>query len=148
MYFAGFQNSNFKASRKPYNDVCDSRLAWLEYDFPNYLTQWRKNVEVRCTELGADVTSKLMLLSQNTEEGLLVASLSMSAVVKKCLLSGASYVLARRVNQDPIEAFFGYQRRRGGGGEAPTIRAFSSSARNFDVLRCNAVPGANVSDVV
>ena len=148
MYFAGFQNSNYKTSRKPYNDVHDSRLAWLEYDFPNYIAQWRKNAEARSAELGAHVASRLMLLSQSTEEGLLVASLSMSAVVKKCLSSGASYVLARRVNQDPIEAFFGYQRRRGGRGEAPTIRAFSSSARNFDVLRCSAVPGGNVSEII
>ena len=89
-----------------------------------------------------------MLLSKSTKEGLLVASLSMSAVVKECLSSRASYVLARRVNQDPIEAFFGYQLRRGGRRKAPTIRAFSSSAQNFDVLRCSAVPGGNVSEII
>ena len=89
-----------------------------------------------------------MLLSQSTEEGLTVSTLSMVALVKESLQSGASYVLARRINQDPLEAFFGYQRRRGGRGEAPTIRTFSSNARNFDVMRCNVVAGSNVEKFV
>ena len=59
-----------------------------------------------------------------------------------------SNILARRVNQDPIEAFFGYQRRREGRGEVPTIRAFSSSTRNFDVLQCSAVRSGNVSKII
>ena len=41
-----------------------------------------------------------MLLSQSTE-GVIVASLSISAVVMECLSNGASYVLARLVSQDP-----------------------------------------------
>ena len=89
-----------------------------------------------------------MLLSQSTEEGLMVSTLSMVALVKESLQSGAAYVLARRINQDPLEAFFGYQRRRGGCGEAPTIRTFSSNARNFDALRCNIVAGSNVEKLV
>ena len=64
VYFAGFQNSNYKTSRKPCNDVHESRLARLEFNFPNYLAQWR---EARCPELEADVTSRLTLLSQSTE---------------------------------------------------------------------------------
>ena len=55
VYFAGFQNSNYKTSRQPYDDVHESRLAWLEQDFPNYLAQWRKNTEACSAELGADV---------------------------------------------------------------------------------------------
>ena len=50
-----------------------------------------------------------MLFSQSTEEGLMVSTLSMVALVKESLQSGAAYVLARRINQDPLEAFFGYQ---------------------------------------
>ena len=89
-----------------------------------------------------------MLLSQSTEEGLMVSTLSMVALVNESLQSGAAYVLARRINQNPLEAFFGYQRRRGGCGEAPTIRTFSSNARNFDALRCNIVAGSNVEKLV
>ena len=88
-----------------------------------------------------------MLLSQSTE-GLMVSTLSIVAFVKESLQSGVAYVLARRINQDPLEAFFGYQRRRGGCGEAPTIRTFSSNARNFDALRCNIVAGSNVEKLV
>ena len=32
--------------------------------------------------------------------------------------------------------------------EAPTIRTFSSNARNFDALRCNIVAGSNVEKLV
>ena len=91
-----------------------------------------------------------MLLSQSTE-GLMVSTLSMVALVKESLQSGAlgaNYVLARRINQDPVEAFFGYQRRRGGSGEAPTIRTFWSNARSFDALLCNVVAGSNVEKLV
>ena len=55
-----------------------------------------------------------MLLSQSTE-GLMVSTLSMVALAKEslqCGALGANYVLARRINQDPVEVFFGYQRRR------------------------------------
>ena len=85
-----------------------------------------------------------MILSQSTEEGLMVSTLSIVALVKEVLLNGAKYVLARRINQDPLEAFFGYQRRIGGRVEVPSVRTFSSNARNFDVLRCNVVAGSNV----
>ena len=47
VYFAGFQNSNYTTSRKPYDDVHESRLSWLEFIFPNYLAQWRENTEAR-----------------------------------------------------------------------------------------------------
>ena len=142
MFFLGFQNCNFKATRKPYREIDDERLVWLQNDFLNYLRQWRLNAENRCQESDFDVNC--MILSQSTEEGLMVSTLSIVALVKEVLLNGAKYVLARRINQDPLEAFFGYQRRRGGRGEVPSVRTFSSSARNFDVLRCNVVAGSNV----
>ena len=68
----------------------------------------------------------MMTLSENTEEGLLISSLSMVALVRECLANGAKYVLGRKINQDALEAFFGYQRRRGGQGDAPTLKSFSS----------------------
>ena len=78
----------------------------------------------------------------------MVITLSMVALVKESLQSDATYVLARRINQEPLEAFFGYQRRRGGCEEAPTIRTFSSNARIFDALRCDIVAGSNVEKLV
>ena len=148
VYFAGFQKSNYKTSRKPYDDVHESRLAWLEFNFPNYLAHWRENTEARCPELEADVTSRLMLQSQSTE-GVFVASLSISAVVMECLFNGASYVLARLVNQDlSLLKRFSDTKRRREGGEAFTIRAFLSCARNFDVLRCSSIPGGNMIEII
>ena len=145
MFFVGFQNSNFKETRKPYSQISDDRLLWLEKDFLNYTRQWRSNAIARCQESGYDVNAfNSMLLSQSTEEGLVISTLSMVSLIKEALLCGADYVLARRINQDPLEAFFGYQRQRGGRGEAPTVREFSSNARNFNALRCCVVAGSNV----
>ena len=56
---------------------------------------------------------KKMLLSENTEEGLSISSLSIVAIVREILQEGAAYVLGRRVNQDPLEAYFGQQRSKG-----------------------------------
>ena len=69
--FAGFQNFDIKISRLPCSDIHDSRLAGLENDFPNYLTNWYRNAKVQCAELGVDGTStgSPMLLSRSTEEG-------------------------------------------------------------------------------
>ena len=85
-----------------------------------------------------------MCLSHSTEEGLIVSSLSMVKLIKETLQSGADYVLARRLNQDQLQAYFGYCRRRGGHGDAPTIRGFSSNAKNFQALKCSSVFGSNV----
>ena len=76
-----------------------------------------------------DVDRRKMLLSPSTEEGLIISSLAMAALVKKVLNAGADYVLARRINQDLLESYFGQQQRRGWRSDAPTIRLFGSNAR-------------------
>ena len=47
LLFLGFQNRNFKEMRKPYSDVNDPRLQWLENDFPTYLRKWKEVVNNR-----------------------------------------------------------------------------------------------------
>ena len=84
-----------------------------------------------------------MLLSENTEEGLIISSLSMVAIVREILQEGAAYVLGRRVNQDPLEAYFGQLRSKGFRNENPTVQLFGSNARILDVAK-RSTDGSNV----
>ena len=141
LFCAGFQKSNFKVARKPYRNENDSRLKWLEENFVKYLVQWRNSV-AECPPLFGDVDRKKMLLSQSTEQGLIISSLAISSLVKVVLQAGAEYVLARRINQDPLEAYFGQQRRKGWRSDAPTVSLFGNNARNIDI--CKELIGSNV----
>ena len=128
--------------RKPYCDINDPRLQWLEEDFPLYLSTWKENVMSRPLE--GDVDRKKMLLTPETEEGLLVACFSMSSMIKTALNAGAKYVLARRINQDPLESYFGHQRQRGRRHDAPTVGDFASNSKSLDILKHSNVTGSNV----
>ena len=50
-----------------------------------------------------------MLLSDSrpTQEGLIISSTSTVSFVREVLRTGADYGLAGRINQDPLEAYFG-----------------------------------------
>ena len=84
-----------------------------------------------------------MLLSESTEEGLIISSLSMVSLVK-VLKEGADYVLARRINLDPLEAYFGQQRAKNHRCDAPTVKSCESNARIIDIGK-SSVSGSNVT---
>ena len=42
-------------------------------------------------------------------------------------LPGVEFVLSERLNQDPLESFFGNQRQMRGGNEAPNVKQFNVS---------------------
>ena len=41
-------------------------------------------------------------------------------LINECLKDGADHVCSRRINQDPLESHFGYQRQRGRNCDAST----------------------------
>lgn len=131
---AGFQSKRkFKHVRLPFYSVDDERLLWLESDFLKYLKDW--HICVNSRELSGSVNRSLMLLSIPTDEGLRIATKSMIALVKECLQMGAEYVLPRRINQDPLEAYFGMQRQRVARDEAPSVGLFSANARSAEAAK-------------
>ena len=88
-----------------------------------------------------------MKLSDVAEDGLLVSCLSMHAIVCATFnIAGAEYVLARRINQDPLKSYFGHQRQRGRRHDAPTVSAFASNAKSLDTLKHSVIDieGSNV----
>ena len=128
--------------QKPYSDINDPRLQWLENNFPTYLRKWKEAVDNR--PLVGNVDRKKMFLTQETEEGLFVTCFSMSAIIKTSLNAGAKYVNARRINQDSLESYFGYQRQTGRRHDAPTVRDFASNSTNLDILKHTRIADSNV----
>ena len=49
--------------------------------------------------------------------------------------------MSERFNQDPLEAFFGQQRARGGRSDNPTVRNFLYNAQAIRVQRTLAIGG-------
>ena len=142
---AGFYSmKKMKNERRPFDSMDDERLRWLEETFPNYLDEWRDRAFSRGLPDGSNRT--LMLLSTQAEEGLRIASKSMIAIVKKCLSMGADYVLPRRVNQDPLEAFFGYQRQKVSRGDTPSQMVFSATARSAEAFRLHDDAHPNIDN--
>ena len=67
--------------------------------------------------------------------------------VSKFLLGHKSglFLLSERFNQDPVEAFFGQQRARGGRSDNPNVKRFIENSQVVRVQRCIAIgSGGNV----
>ena len=55
------------------------------------------------------------------------------------------FFLSERLNQDPLESFFGQQRARGGRSDNPNVRSFLYNTQAIQVQRSMAVGhGGNV----
>lgn len=131
-----------KHTRDVFHSVMDDRLRWIKNDFLEYLNEWRSNALSR--PLVGEVNRDLMLLSIPTEEGLRAASLSMAAIIEECQAMGAEYVLPRRINQDPLESFFGYQRQKVSRGDTPSVGLFCATARSSEAFKLDCIVGSNV----
>lgn len=143
---SGYQkDKNFKRDRLPVFTSDDERLVWLERDFIGYLDEWRASAYSRILPEGAD--KSLMMLSTQTDEGLRIATKSIVAITRLCLDMGAEFVIPRRINQDPLEAYFGYQRQKVSRGDTPSVSLFSATARSAEVFRLpvGKIKGANVA---
>ena len=106
------------------------------------MAKWKESVEARGAAL--NVPTNQVVLSDVAEEGLLICCRSMHVIVPSTLAAGAEYVLARRINQDPLEAYFGQQRQRGRRYDAPTVSAFARNAKTLDTVKFADIKGSNV----
>lgn len=109
------------------------RLKWLSKDFPEYFKNWQKVAKEK--KLVGEVDRSKMLLSVATEEGLLMTTRSMVALIEDVLANDAEYVMTRRINQDPLESYFGHQRQRGRYNDAPTVSMFGYNSRSINCMR-------------
>ena len=112
-----------KDDLKAYKSADDSRLTWLEDAFLGDLDAWENAVKKKD---GFSKTEKaLMLLSNETCEGLRITVHSFVAIVRELLqdprLKG-EYLLGERFSQDPLENFFGRVRQAGGRSTNPNVK--------------------------
>jgi len=129
---------------EPHSPLTATRLEWLDETFLPYFKQWRKRVIDRILPAG-DCDRSKMLLSKSTENGLIMTTKSMTALIKDTFEAGAEFVSTRRINQDPLEGHFSQQRQRGRFCDAPNALMFGQNVRTINNLRSStAISGSNV----
>ncbi|KAH8020367.1 hypothetical protein HPB51_001000 [Rhipicephalus microplus] len=95
------------------------------------------------TEFNHNTKNTLLFASRQTTESLRVTLLSIIDIIDELHKAGVPYVLTAKLNQDPLERFFGIVRSFHGDDDHPTIIQFSQIYRLlslFTPLR-NAVKG-------
>jgi len=112
---------------KPYTDVNDERLDWLQTDFLFYLNTWKNKIQQRGNNFTATAKAK-MFISWQTFEGFKITTYSTMEVVPLLLHEGFEYVLTEGFCQDVLEEYFGYQRGMGRRAENPSLKEFGYNA--------------------
>lgn len=122
----------------PFTDINDSRLVWLENDFLQYFDAWKRAVTSRPGNFSIKLRQQMQLSCQ-TLSGLRLTSLSVVAIVKKLLESGAPFVLTNRLNQDPLEQLFGHCRHKGGANSNPSVAEACQAINTIRAVNTQAV---------
>ena len=108
---------------KPYSDQADNRFEWLINTFLGYLQEWRDNIDARPGNFTQNAKGR-MFISWQTYEGLKITTYSVIEVVKFLLQEGFEKVLTERFCQDPVEEYFGNQRKLGRRCDNPDLAQF------------------------
>ena len=112
-----------KAFLEPYTKVDDPRFNWLQNDFLEYFYEWKESIENRPGNFSMAARSK-MFISWQTFEGLQITTHSIIDATKFLLSEGMEFVLTERFCQDPVEEYFGNQRKFGRRCDNPDLRTF------------------------
>ena len=127
--------SEHKFKRKPYlapyKSLVDERFSWLEKEFLPFFEEWRISTKNRAGNYTPNARSK-MFISWQTYEGLQITSLAAIEATKFLLTEGVEYVLTERFCQDPVEEYFGNQRKLGHRSDNPDM---FTSGHNTNTLR-------------
>ena len=119
-------NAGYHCDRQPYRSPNDSRLEWLAKFFFKELEEWERSF--------AD-NSQVMrkcFLSHQTYVGLRITTLAMIELIPYQISQApGSYVLTKRLSQDPIEAFFNQMRQIGPRNEMPDVSQYS---KNLNII--------------
>lgn len=122
------------ANVKPYTDVNDERLDWLQSGFLCYLNTWKNNIQRRGNNFSTNAKAK-MFISWQTFEGFKITSYSTKEVVPLLLHEGFEYVLTERFCQDVLEEYFGYQRGMQRRADNPSLKEFGYNANAIAIQR-------------
>ena len=109
------------------------RFQWLT-DFLEYLRKWKDSTEHRAGNFTRNARAK-MFLSWQTHEGFEITVNAVIEVCKFLLQEGMEYVLTERFCQDPVEEYFGSQRKLGRRSDNPDIRTFGYNDNTIRIQR-------------
>jgi len=107
----------------PYRSADDPRLIWLREEFIHQIEQWKENL------IGTGLAKAKQFLSHQTYLGLKLTTMAIVELVQELLETSpnGSYVITKRLNQDPLEAFFGQIRQLGRRNEMPNIVEYAQN---------------------
>ena len=121
-----------------YRSPHDRRLVWLEGEFLKYFQDW-KNWAMNQTDVPLQ-ERKQYFLSDQTWEGLQICVKSFVEVVRFSLsILEVDYVVATKINQDPLEKFFGKLRQKRGAYGTFTCNEFSQSYASAVFAQTHAI---------
>lgn len=123
---------------KPYTDLNDPRLRWLEEDFLKYFDDWKNAVESRPGNFTKKQKQEMML-SRQTVAGLRITCQSVPEIVRIVLAAGAPFVLTSHINQDPLEQLFGHCRYKGGSNNNPSVAEACHAINSIRTVSTQAV---------
>ena len=134
--------SKRKSFLAPYRSVDDPRFLWLTNDFLGYLRDWKDSIAQRPGNFTKNARSR-MFLSWQTYEGLQISAYSVVEATKFLLNEGVEYVLTERFCQDPLEEYFGNQRKLGRRNDNHDVKMFGSNNNTIRAQRSVSCQSGN-----
>ena len=113
-------NLKRKSFKQPYRDANDERFRWLHEYFLVYFDCWKEQTQERPGDFSQKDRNK-MFISWQTYQGLHITTNSIVEATKFLLREGCEYILTERFCQDPLEQYFGNQRKLGRRSENPDL---------------------------
>ena len=101
-----------KPNLLPFECQDDGRFSWLLNDFLGYFDTWKNSIESREGDFSKNEQSN-MFIPWQTYEGIHITTRSIVEATRFLLEEGVEFVLTERFCQDPLEQYFGNQRRFG-----------------------------------
>ena len=111
-------------------------------EFLDYLKHWKESTESRQGDYTQNARSR-MFLSWQTYEGYKITVHSAIEATKFLLQEGMEFVLTERFCQDPVEEYFGKQRKIGRRSDNPDIRMFGYNNNTIRIQRSVSCQSGN-----
>ena len=107
-----------------------------------YLKNWKESADVRPGNFSKNARAR-MFLSWQTHEGFKITVYSVIEATKFLLAEGMEYVLTERFCQDPVEEYFGNQRKLGRRNDNPDVCSFGYHDNTIRIQRAVSCQSGN-----
>ena len=107
-----------------------------------HLRLWKESTDNRPGNFTQNARGR-MFLSWQTYEGIKMTAHSAIEATKFLLQEGTEFVLTERFCQDPVEEYFGNQRKLGRRSDNPDIHAFGYNANTLRIQRMVSCQSGN-----